>query len=143
MAKSSVIPSNEISANVPVAASSTETVARTVRRRHTAADKLRIVQQADGCAERGEIGSLLRRERLSSSQLSKWRQQFAKGGANGLVASQGGRKRKHDVKDLRIAELEKTVQRLEGRLDLASKLIDLQKKASALLGVALPTDEAP
>lgn len=34
------------------------------RRRFTAAYKLKIIKEADGCAEHGEVGALLRREGL-------------------------------------------------------------------------------
>ena len=51
-----------------------------------------------------------------------------------------GRKPKQDAKDRRIAELEKRSARLEEKLALAEKLIDLQKKVSAILGINLTTD---
>ena len=40
------------------------------RRRFSAAYKARILAEADACSERGQIGSLLRREGLYSSHLS-------------------------------------------------------------------------
>lgn len=52
-----------------------------------------------------------------------------------------GRKPKQDAKDRRIAELEKRSARLEEKLALAEKLIDLQKKVSAILGINLTSDE--
>jgi transposase-like protein len=39
------------------------------RRRFTAEDKLRIVEEADRCTEPGEIGALLRREKPPRSGL--------------------------------------------------------------------------
>ncbi len=51
----------------------TEVVAQARRRRFTAAEKLRIVQEADACTKPGELGALLRREGLYSSYLSAWR----------------------------------------------------------------------
>jgi len=44
------------------------------RRQFTAVEKLRILEQADGCTEPNEIGALLRREGIYSSYLSHWRQ---------------------------------------------------------------------
>ena len=40
------------------------------RRRFTAKYKLRVLEQADGCTEPGQIGALLRREGLYSSHLT-------------------------------------------------------------------------
>jgi len=45
------------------------------RRKFTAAYKLRILQEADQCEKNGQIGSLLRREGLYSSNLATWRRQ--------------------------------------------------------------------
>ena len=50
-----------------------EVTPRAQRRRFSAAYKLRIVQQADGCTKPGEIGALLRREGLYSSHFVEWR----------------------------------------------------------------------
>jgi len=43
------------------------------RRRFSAEYKLAILREADRCAEPGQIGALLRRERLYSSHLVDWR----------------------------------------------------------------------
>jgi hypothetical protein len=51
-----------------------------------------------------------------------------------------GRKPKLDAKDRRIAELETRAARLEAKLSLAEKLLDLQKKVSAILGIKLGGD---
>lgn len=47
-----------------------EVVPQARRRRFTAAYKLRILEEADQCSERGQIGALLRREGLYSSNLT-------------------------------------------------------------------------
>lgn len=49
--------------------------ARSERRHFSAEYKARILAEADACAERGQIGALLRREGLYSSHLDKWRKQ--------------------------------------------------------------------
>lgn len=110
------------------------------RRFFSAAAKLRIVREAAACTERGELEALLRREGIYSSHLAAWRKQLALHGSEALAAKTPGRKPKLDVKDRRIAELEKRAARLEKKLALAEKLIDLQKKASAILGIDLETD---
>ena len=50
-----------------------EVVPKAERRRLSAEYKLRILAEADACAQRGEIGTLLRREGLCRSHLDKWR----------------------------------------------------------------------
>jgi len=63
-----------------------ELPAKAQRRQFTAEYKLRIVEQADACQEAGEIGALLRRERLYTSHLSVWHEQRRTGALAGLVA---------------------------------------------------------
>jgi transposase-like protein len=50
-----------------------EVVPVAMRRRFSAQEKLRILEEADQCSEPGEIGALLRREGIYSSYLSRWR----------------------------------------------------------------------
>ena len=42
----------------------TEVVAKATRRRFAAAEKLRVLKEADRCTKPGELGALLRREGL-------------------------------------------------------------------------------
>ncbi len=56
------------------------------RRQFKTEYKLRIIAEADAC-KRGELGALLRREKLYSSQLSEWRREFAENGVAGLSKS--------------------------------------------------------
>lgn len=109
------------------------------RRSFTPAEKLRIVREADACVARGDVEAMLRREGIYSSHLATWRKALARHGVEGLAARRPGRKPKRDAKDLRIDTLEKRNARLEAQLALARKLLDLQKKASEILGVDLPT----
>ena len=126
----------------PLSGASVETVPkRRGRRSFSAAEKLRIVRAAAACSQRGESEALLRREGIYSSHLTAWRKQLALHGSDALAGSKPGRKPKLDAKDRRIAELEKRSARLEEKLALAEKLIDLQKKVSAILGVNLTSDE--
>ena len=64
-----------------------EVVPKAVRRSFSAAYKLRIVEEADQCTERGQIGALLRREGLYSSQLATWRRLRGEGGLPGLCGA--------------------------------------------------------
>lgn len=111
------------------------------RRSFTAAEKLRIVREAAACTERGSIEALLRREGIYSSLLAAWRKQLGLHGTDGLAGRKPGRKPKMDAKDRRIAELEKRAAKLEAKLLLAGKLLDLQKKAASILGINLASDE--
>ena len=45
------------------------------RRRFTAADKLRLLREVNQCAERGQLGAILRREAIYSSTLASFRRQ--------------------------------------------------------------------
>jgi transposase-like protein len=107
------------------------------RRVFSASEKLRIVREAAACTERGAIEALLRREGIYSSLLAAWRKQLALHGSEALAGRKPGRKPRFDAKDRRIAELEKHAARLEAKLSLAEKLLDLQKKVSVLLGIDL------
>jgi len=68
---------------------------RRTRRRFTAEYKLQIIAEADQC-QRGEVGQLLRREGLYSSQLNQWRRERVAGGPEGLSKSCSRSGRKHD-----------------------------------------------
>jgi transposase len=61
---SSVYSSN---GSEPAAQPEPEVVPKAARRSFSAAYKLRIVEEANQCTERGQIGTLLRREGLYSS----------------------------------------------------------------------------
>lgn len=111
------------------------------RRVFPVAEKLRIVREAAACTERGDIEALLRREGIYSSHLAAWRKQLALHGSEALEGRKRGRKSKLDAKDRKIAELEKRAAKLEAKLALAGKLLDLQKKAASLLGIELASDE--
>ena len=62
------------------------------RRRFTAQYKLRIVEEADMLKESGQIGALLRREGLYSSNLTTWRRQRDEGQLQALSPKKRGRK---------------------------------------------------
>jgi transposase len=118
-----------------------EVVEKPKRRQFTAAYKLRILGEADACAP-GELGALLRREGLYSSNLTSWRRQRAKGELAALSPRSRGRKAKPiDAKSRRIIELEQENQRLLERLKQAEAIIEVQKKVAALLNGPLWNSE--
>ena len=116
---------------------------RRQRRRFSAADKERILKEADACTERGQLGELLRREGIYSSQLATWRSQREHEGQAGLAPKAPGPKPNKDAKDREIECLKKQVARLEKERYIQSSIIEIQKKAHEILGIALPrADEA-
>jgi len=117
-------------------------LAKAERRRFTREYKRRILREADRCRKPGEIGALLRREGLYSSQLSAWRAARDRGELGG----QGARKRGPEPKPpdpsaKRIALLERENKRLRRRAERAEALVEVQKKLSELLGVELPPSD--
>lgn len=122
-------------------AQETEVVAKGQRRRFTAAEKLRILDEADGCTKPGELGALLRREGLYSSHVAAWRAARRRGELAGLTPRARGPKAKPvDPRDRRLAEQAREIARLQARLDRAEGLIEVQKKVSQLLGIPLASD---
>ena len=120
-----------------------EVVPRAKRRRFSAEYKLRILEEAAACSERGQIGSLLRREGLYSSHLTTWRHQREQGQLEALSPKNRGRKPSVDealAKEL--AELKRENQRLENRLQQAETIIEVQKKLSGLLGLTLNENQS-
>ena len=107
------------------------------RRRFDAAYKLKVVEEADRCTAPGEIGELLRREGLYSSQLATWRKQRDEGALDGLGSKKRGRKPvRKDPRDQELERLRKENARLEKRLRQAETIIDVQKKVSEILGMS-------
>ena len=120
----------------------TEVVEKARRRRFKAAEKLRILKEADRCTKPGELGALLRREGLYSSHLSAWRAARQRGELAGLTARRRGPKPQPvDARDRKIAEFERKTRRLQARLERAEGLIEVQKKVSRLLGIPLTNDD--
>lgn len=117
-----------------------EVVVKAQRRQFSAEYKRRILQEADACTQRGEIGALLRREGLYSSHLNTWRHQRARGERQGLTPARRGRKA--DPQAAENARLLRETERLKAQLARAELIIEVQKKVSQLLGLPeIPLDE--
>ena len=115
---------------------------RAVRRKFTAEYKLRILKEAASCKEQGQLGSLLRREGLYSSNLITWRHQMEKGTLEALSPRKRGPKAKRpDPSTRRIAELERENKTLKKKLRQAETIIDVQKKVSEILQIPLTENE--
>ena len=116
-----------------------EVMAKATRRRFSAAYKLQILREAEACTQPGELGALLRREGLYSSNLRTWQAQRQAGELGGLAPKRRGPAPKaKNPFAAKMAALEREVTRQTARADRAEALVDLQKKVSELLGIELP-----
>ena len=125
----------------------TEVVAKAKRRRFTAAEKLRVLLEAEACRGSGEIGALLRREGLYSSYLTTWHRQQELGELEGLSPQKRGPK--PDPQAVELAKLRRENERLQARLRQAELIMDVHtcpggrcqgKKVARMFG---ETIEAP
>ena len=107
------------------------------RRRFTAKYKLEILRQADRCTKHGELGALLRREGIYSSSISAWRRSRDRGELAGVKSKRGRKAKLQDARDKKINQIERENRRLRQKLTQAETVIEIQKKASALLGIPL------
>ena len=116
----------------------TEVIAKAQRRRFTAAEKLRVLREADRCTKPGELSALLRREGLHSSNLTNWRRQREASIEQGLQPRRRGPKSKRSPLADENQKLQRENQRLTEQLRKAEIIIDVQKKVAALLGAPIP-----
>ena len=105
---------------------------RPVRRRFSAEYKLAVLAEIDA-AEPGSIGAILRREGLYSSHLVDWRRARDRGALEALARPQGRPRPNPLARE--VERLTRQNSRLEGRLATAERIIEIQSKVSALLGI--------
>jgi len=119
---------------------SNEVTPKRKKRRFSAQEKLRILAAADACTKHGELGALLRREGLYSTQVNNWRQLRDQGELGALTEKKRGRKPDTNPLTAKLAASEKKIAVLTKRLQMAQEIIDVQKKLAALLGntIVLP-----
>ena len=108
------------------------TLEKRTRRTFKPEYKLRILQEAEAC-KHGELGALLRREKLYSNQLSQWRREYADNGVAGLSKSSPGPASKTSAEQREIDKLKRQVAKLSKDLDLANDCLDIQKKVLSIL----------
>lgn len=115
-----------------------EVMAKATRRRFSAEYKLNILRAAETCTQPGEVGALLRRGGLYSSNLRTWREQRERGELLGLTPKRRGPapKAKNPLAP-KVAALEREMSRLKARAERAEALVELQKKVAELLGTPL------
>ncbi len=113
-----------------------EVLERPRRRQFSREYKLRVVTEAAACREPGQVAALLRREGLYSSHLVEWRRLHRAG----VLEGPGARRRgpRHGGPLVRENEvLRKENARLTRRLEQAQTILEIQKKASEILGIPL------
>jgi transposase len=103
---------------------------RATRRRYGAAYKLEILAEYETLDRDGK-GELLRREVLYTSLLSEWRKQRDRGAIEALAGKPG--RPPLDPVERENTRLRHRVERLEGDLEVARNVIEVQGKVSALL----------
>jgi transposase len=115
-------------------------VAKAKRRRFSAKYKLDVLRRADACRDQpGKIGELLRKEGLYSSHLTTWRREREAGELAALEPRQRGPKASPaSAQEREMAQLRRENAGLKARLERAETIIEVQKKLSTILGVALP-----
>jgi transposase len=106
------------------------------RRRFSAAYKARIVREAEACVEPGEVGALLRREGLYSSNLSQWRKLYSRAGEAALADDKRGRKVTTNPLASEVEKLRRDLERSEKKLREAQMIIDFQKNLCEILGIS-------
>jgi transposase len=107
--------------------SSTEVAGVATRRAFSDAYKRRILEEVDR-AQAGEIGLILRREGLYSSQLAVW------GKWRSGMTSKKKKTGKEVVDMAAYKRLEKENAKLKLKLRKAEAMLELQKKAAEILG---------
>lgn len=112
------------------------------RRKFTARYKLEILERADACTQPGELGALLRREGLYSSNLTTWRRQREQGLLDAMSPRKRGRKKaEKNPFAQEVARLQRENEKLKNKLRKAETIIDVQKKVSEILGIHLEDQE--
>ena len=122
----------------------TEVTEKAKRRTFTVEYKRRIVKQAEACKATGEIGALLRREGLYSSQLATWRAARDRGelAPGAATKKRGPTATPRDPRDKNIAEQERQIAKLTERAERAEAIAEIQKKVAALLGRPFPSEDS-
>ena len=114
-----------------------EVLAKGQRRQFSAEYKLKILEEADRCTSQGATSALLRREGLYSSHLSEWRKARRSGALGALKKRRGPKGKRRDPVAQENDKLRKDNARLRRELAQALTILEIQKKASEILGIPL------
>ena len=107
-------------------------LARPMRRTFSAEFKLETLAEYEAAADDGSKGAILRREGLYSSHIVEWRRARDAGALAGLAPKP--RPRAPSPEQLDLARLRRRAEKAEAELAKARLVIDIQGKASELLG---------
>jgi transposase-like protein len=102
-----------------------EVAATAKRRQFSASQKRRILAEAQRCTEPGQMGALLRREGIYSSNLTTWRKQREAAELAAMQPQKRGRKADPAAAEARrMGELTKDNERLRRKLAQAHTIIE-------------------
>ena len=124
---------------VPFVASSPdpEVPEKAQRRKFSAEDKKRILEEVDRATGHGGIGAVLRREGIYSSTLHGWRKERDAAVHKAFSQKRGPQPRRNPLAG-ENEKLRRQNQRLQEELEKAHIVIDVQKKVAKLLGRPIP-----
>jgi transposase len=127
---------------VPLVASSPdpEVGSKAQRRKFSAEDKKRILEEVDRATGHGGIGAVLRREGIYSSTLHLWRKERDAAVHKAFSQKRGPQSQRNPLSS-ENEKLRRQNQRLQEDLEKAHIVIDVQKKVAKLLGY--PIAETP
>lgn len=115
---------------------------RPKRRRFTAKYKLAILDEVERATRSGEVGAILRREGLYSSNLTAWKRQRAAGELDALQPKQRGRRSTQTAETRELARVKRENVRLREKLRQADLIIAAQKKLAEVLDSLSETSES-
>ena len=101
-----------------------------------------MLEEADRCKAPGATSALLRREGLYSSHLSAWREARRSGALGALKKPRGPKGERRDPVARENEELRRINARLRRELAQALTILEIQKKASEILGIPLSRPES-
>jgi transposase-like protein len=124
---------------IPFATSSPdpEVPEKAQRRKFSAEDKKRILEEVGRAAGHGGIGAVLRREGIYSSTLHGWRKERDAAVHKAFSQKRGPRPQRNPLAG-ENEKLRRQNQRLQEDLEKAHIIIDVQKKVAKLLGRPIP-----
>jgi transposase len=100
--------------------------------------RTKILREIDASTQDGDVGRILRREGLYSSLVSSWRRKEKREqqpqGRNPVKPAA-----KSPDQDASITQLRRENVRLKAKLQQAELVLEIQKKASEILGISLKT----
>jgi transposase len=114
-----------------------EVSAKAQRRKFSAEDKKRILEEVDRAAGHGGIGAVLRREGIYSSTLHGWRKERDAAVHKAFSQKRGPQTRRNPLAG-ENEKLRRQNQRLHEELEKAHIAIDVQKRVAKLLGRPIP-----